>query len=157
MSLQAEVLWFPTLHPSRAKPHRPCPSPSPSPATSMSQQQSQTPACVGRSCLGQLYICKLLLPRAWSKGEAAVVELGVGRVEVAVLGLLQHPAGLPACHSILLSISVPRAAQQPPGARKMKYRWLRGNSAAASAQFGHCNLLASRWIFRADNSTPCSM
>lgn len=143
----------PSLHPSRAKPHRPCPSP----ATSQPQQQSQTPACVAWSCLGQLYVCKLLLPRVRSKGEAAVVELGVGRVEAAVLGLFQRSAGLPPCHSILLSMPVPRAARQPPDARKGKRRWLRGNSAAACAQFEHRDLLASRWIFNADNSTPCLM
>jgi len=85
-------------HSPRAKPHRPCPSLSP--ATGRTQQQSQTPACVGWSCFGQLYVYKLLLPRVWSKGKAAVVELGVGRVEAAVLGLLLRPDGLPACHSI---------------------------------------------------------
>lgn len=149
----------PSLHPSRAKPRHPCPNPSPNPnpATSGSQQQSQTPVCVGWSCLGQLYVCKLLLPRAWSKGEAAVVELGVGKNEASVLGLLQHPASIPACHSIPLSIPVPQAAPQPPDARKGKRRWLRGNSAAASAPFGHRNLLALRRDFGADNSTPRSM
>lgn len=123
-----------SLHPSRAKPHCLCPSP----ATVMPQQQSQTAACVGWNCLRQLYFYKLLLPRTWSKGEAAVVDLGVGRVKTAVLGLLQHPAGLPASHSILLSILVPEATQLPPDARKGKHRRLRGN----------CSCLCSIWILQ---------
>lgn len=87
---------------------KPCPQQAPAAVTNPSE---------GWSCLGQLYLCQLLLPRAWGGGKAAV------------LGSPQHSASLPACHSIL----VPQATQQPPDARIGKYRWLRGNSAAASA------------------------
>lgn len=60
----------------------------------------------------------------------------------------QHSAGLPAWHSILAP-----ATWQPPDVRKGTCRWLRGNSAAASALFGNLSHLALRWTLSANNST----
>lgn len=144
----------PSLHPSRAKPHHPSPSPSPSPAGPSSSHKLQFAwggAALGNSTSANYYFLQRGV-------KVRLLWLSLEEEELRLLCLVS---------SSTRPVSQPATASHPASPYQEQHSSLRmperGNAggseetAAASAQLEHHNLLASRWIFSADNSTPCSI